>query len=288
MSDKNITSNIQNIENNMEKIEFPSTRQNHDAAIKIQSIFLMAAPRNKFLLYIKEKGQYLAATMIQKFIRGYLCRKKLVPLIREIKKDLGSVLTRSDIETSYYELKTDHTQNRDTDYYGTNFDKIFANDKEDSTKQMAKRILSDAKAYEISKNNPFDHLKHKTKPKRSKWYTLCNSLVIGNYKSIKDSNFEEIEKEVKNYYKGSPDSYQNFQEIGNILQNYEMKKKHSFSRSSNQEMHESIRQNRTLSQINYDSEMDKNSISKGIPLISNNFQSSPVFGDKILSNLPKM
>lgn len=108
----------------------------------------------------------------------------------------------------------------------------------------------------------------------------------GNYKSIKDSNFEEIEQEVHNYYKGSPDSYQNFQEIGSILQNYEINKKHSFSRSSNQDVQESFRQNRTLSKINYDSEMDKNS--KGGIGNSNNFQSSPVFVDKILSNLPKM
>ena len=93
---------------------------------------------------------------------------------------------------------------------------------------------------------------------------------------------------MKNYYKGSPDSYQNFQEIGSILQNYEMNKKHSFSRSSNQDLQESLRQNRTLSQINYDSEMDKNSLSKGLPLAANNFQSSPVFADKMLSNLPKM
>lgn len=113
-------------------------------------------------------------------------------------------------------------------------------------------------------------------------------LIQGNYKSIKDSNFEEIEQEVRNYYKGSPDSYQNFQEIGDILQNYELNKKHSFSRSSNQEAHESLRQNQTLSQINYDSEMDKSSFTKGLANLSNNFQSSPVFKDKMLANLPKM
>jgi hypothetical protein len=134
----------------------------------------------------------------------------------------------------------------------------------------------------IKKRNP----KEKEVSARINWSNRPNNE--GNYKSIKDSNFEEIEKEVKNYYKGSPDSYQNFQEIGNILHDYEMKKKHSFSRSSNQDMTESIRQNRTLSQINYDSEIDKNSITKGLPIISNNFQSSPVFADKILSNLPKM
>jgi hypothetical protein len=108
----------------------------------------------------------------------------------------------------------------------------------------------------------------------------------GNYKSIKDSNFQEIEQEVHNYYKGSPDSYQNFQEIGSILHNYEKNKKNSFSRSSNQDLHGSFRGNRTLSKINYDSEIDKNS-KKGIAL-SNNFQSSPVFADKVLSNLPQL
>jgi hypothetical protein len=132
----------------------------------------MMNPRKKFLKYIKEKGNYLAATMIQRFIRGYLCRKKLMPLITEIKKDLGSLETRSDLGKNHYELKTGQLKDKNNDYYGSNFDKIFAIDKDDEedSKEIAKRILSDAKAYEMSKNNPFDHInkKEKSKGKRSK------------------------------------------------------------------------------------------------------------------------
>lgn len=140
------------------------------AAIKIQSIFLMLSPRKRFLTYIKEKGNYLAATMIQKHIRGFLCRKKLLPLITEIKKDLSSLKTRSDLGTSHFEIKTGKFKGQSPDYYGNNFDKIFACDKddEDELRPLEPRILSGSKRF--AKKGQLDAAKReaKSKGKRSR------------------------------------------------------------------------------------------------------------------------
>ena len=93
-----------------------------NAAIKIQSIFLMISPRKRFLEYIAAKGQYMAATLIQRHVRGFLCRKKLLPLITEIKAELGNLKTRSDLATSPFPSKTNAEMQ--PDYLGTDFDII--------------------------------------------------------------------------------------------------------------------------------------------------------------------
>ena len=110
--------------------------------------------------------------MIQKHMRGYLCRKKLLPLILEIKKELGSLDTRSDLGINHFEIKTDDLEGK-PDFYGNDFDKIFARDKDEEDDEpkalsIGKRILSDPKAYDLEKKNPFDDLKRKGKSKGRK------------------------------------------------------------------------------------------------------------------------
>ena len=153
------------------------------AATKIQSFFSMLSPRKNFLMYIKQKGNYLAATMIQKHVRAYLCRKKLVPLLLEIKTELKDLDTTTDFASHHFDLKTNNLQILKPEYYGDNFDTIFARDNEDNSKEVsiANRILSEPKAFDIEKN-PFDNLKSKqnSKAKRSILVFIINYKVITN------------------------------------------------------------------------------------------------------------
>lgn len=49
-------------------------------------------------------------------------------------------------------------------------------------------------------------------------------LIQAKQKSIKESNFEEIEKEVQFYYQNSPQSNKNFEEISKILTSFDVKR----------------------------------------------------------------
>lgn len=131
----------------------------HEAANKISSTFKMLRTRKNFLNYIHEKGNYLAATMIQKLVRGVLTRKKLVPLIDEIKKDLGSLKTQEDLYISGFEIKTDKLT---ADLIGKNdfqkkIDSIFGEDVDSPQREFpspnlqtvgkVQRVFSDKKNY---------------------------------------------------------------------------------------------------------------------------------------------
>lgn len=50
------------------------------------------------------------------------------------------------------------------------------------------------------------------------------TLTPAKQKSIKESNFEEIEKEVQYFYQNSPESNRNFDEINKILTSFDHKR----------------------------------------------------------------
>jgi hypothetical protein len=152
--------------------------EHHHAATKIISVFKMLSPRKAFLEYIQQKGNYMAATLIQRHIRGFLCRKKLLPLITEIKNDLANMKTCSDLQSSRFKLKTESSIQQKEGFYGNDFDKIFARDKEEEDSKavsIGQRVLSDAKTYNVSGKNPFDEIDRKeksSKAKRSRWFLI--------------------------------------------------------------------------------------------------------------------
>jgi hypothetical protein len=187
------------------------------AAEKICSFLKMVSKRKKYLQYLQEKAEYIAALIIQKNIRGFLTRKKIMPLMKEILQEISLLRTEDEFSLSNIYSKSNTLLQDCFDNSEYKIESIF-NDEKDCPEQLQpaepRNLSSDLalNCLQVQKSgSPF--LKN-LKPMEEKEEPQETN-------SIKDSNFKRIEQSVKNYYKKSPGATQEYKEIKSILTNYD-------------------------------------------------------------------